>query len=41
MRAALMALMLMIGSQVGAGCGSLCIHSWGVLKSLREPLNQF
>tara|TARA_B100000497_G_scaffold5920_1_gene5898 strand:+ start:471 stop:671 length:201 start_codon:yes stop_codon:yes gene_type:complete len=28
MRALLVALMLMIGSQAGAGCGNLCDNSW-------------
>ena len=28
MRAAIIALMLMIGSQAGAGCGNLCDNSW-------------
>ena len=28
MRAALIALMLMFGSQAGAECGNLCDHDW-------------
>ena len=34
MRAALIALMLMFGSQAGAECGNLCVYTW--MKSATE-----